>query len=175
MSEINSPEIISKRRPQKRDHSFKIRGNVFDLYTQMARKGGKRPLILYKRYFVSAEFVQLFFKLHDGEFDKTLYDQLTDKERREMAHVVNYLDIDNREFTVALSQLNRAMFSRLQLIEGAIKAGNLSSELRDEYVNIMTEMGHLGMIPVNTASRYVTTINRTYDALNKSDTLIRKK
>lgn len=169
MLSANSPENTQKARPQKRDHTFKIHGNVFDLYTQMRRKGGKVPVILYKRYFVSPEFVQLFYVIHDGGFNEDLFDALTPNERKELSHVVSFLGLENRGFTIALSKMNRAMFTRMKTVEGAIQAGNLSSELRDEYVSIMNEMRHLGMIPSNTASRYITSINRTFDSQKKEN------
>ncbi len=168
MSEINSPVIIKpKRTLQRRNHTFKIRGNVFDLYSE-AKKRGKNSVVMYKRYFVSPEFIQLFYKIHDGEFDEALFDRLSEKERRELAHVVSFLDIANRDFTIALSKMNRSMYSRMQLIEGAIKAGNLSTELRDEYIDIMKNMSHLGMLPANTASRYISSIHNTLNSHKQS-------
>lgn len=169
MAELNPPQIaVIKVNPKSRSHSYKISGNVFDLYSH-ARIGVKSNTKLYKRYFVSPEFIQLFFLISDDKFDDALFERLSEKEKREFAHVISFLNINSRAFTIALSKLNRGMFSRMQMIEGAIKAGNLNEELRDEYIEIIQSMKHLGMLPTRTAGRYISSIKRTYDAIKKSN------
>ncbi len=169
MTELNPTKIeFQTIKHGKRSHTYKISGNVLDLYHNPS-KTSKAATKLYKRYFVSTEFIQLFFLISDDKFDDALFERLSEKEKHEFAHVISYLNMNSRAFTIALSKLNRGMFSRMQLIEGSVKSGNLSEELREEYIEIITSMKHLGMLPASTAERYIGSIKRTYDKLKKSN------
>lgn len=163
MTEIVRP----KRKIIKSTHSFKIKGSVFETrHTTSVGKGQWRE-VLYRRYFVSPEFIELFYMLHDGSFDQILYDRLSEQERHTMSTVLTFLEIDNREFNIALSKTMRASYERFKLIEGAIKAGNLSTELHDEYVDLMRMLAKLGLIPKATASQNVNAIGRTLKSQQK--------
>lgn len=159
MSELDIPN--PKRTRIKSKHSFRIRGSIFELRHVKAISRQVRRDVLYRRFFVSPEFVELFYKLHDGEFDQLLFDRLQDNEKQTMSTALTFLDINNREFNIALSKAMRSSFERFKLIEGAIKAGNLSTDLHDEYVNLMRMLSKLGMIPKSTASQNVNAIGRT--------------
>jgi hypothetical protein len=159
---ILQPILPNVRKQVKgtREHTFRVKGNVIDLLQTGRYKGGRRTT-LYRRFFVSPEFLQLFYVIHDGSFDNELYERLTDSERRELSSTLNFLNINNREFNVALSKTLRNTFDRLRFIEAAIKAGNLSTELHDEYVDTMTLLKNAGMIPKTVATANISAIKRT--------------
>ena len=100
--------MSEKAKRQKSDHTYKIKGNVIELHSIGLLHGLKHDN-LRRRYFVSPEFVQLFYKLLDGEFDEMLYERLPDKEKHELAHVINFLGMDTKEFNIALSKLTLRM------------------------------------------------------------------
>lgn len=157
MTELATPRRVNI----KSTHSFKIKGSVFELRHTTIIKKGIWQEVLYKRYFVSSEFVELFYKIHDGGFESYLFDRLSGNEKQTMSTVLTFLNIDNKEFNIALSKTMRTMFEKFKLIEGAIKAGNLSTELHDEYVDIMRTLAKLGLIPRATASQHCNAIGRT--------------
>lgn len=169
MSELDITK--TKRRNIKSEHFYQIKGSVFELRHMKAVTSKNRRNVLYRRYFVSPEFVELFYKLHDGEFDQTLYDRLSDIEKQTMSTVLTFLNIDNKEFNIALSKFMRNSFERFKLIEGAIKAGNLSAELHDEYVDLMRMLAKLGLIPRATAAQNVNAIGRTLQSQQKKSQL----
>ena len=152
-----STTVTSRKKPVKATHWYKIKGNIFELHISYGTRRDK----LYRRFFVSPEFIQLFYFLHDGTFDNRLYESLSDKERQEMSSVMSYLNIDNQEFNIALAKSMRNIYERFKVIEGAIKAGNLSTELHDEYVGLMNMLSKMGMIPSITANKNIKSIGRT--------------
>ena len=162
-------EITSiKRKPQPEQHNYKIRGSVFELHRIASVGKDVWKDILYKRYFVSPEFIELFYKIHDGEFDDILFTRLADSEKQMMSRVCQYLDISNRDFNIALSKSMRGMFDRFRMIEGAIKAGNLNKDLHDEYVSIMQSLADQRLIPKVRATQNCKAIGRTLNAQTKS-------
>lgn len=156
MTEVHVPN----RRIPMSVHSFKIHGSVFELY----RSKGQDKTVKYKRYFVSPEFVELFYRIHDGGFDNSLYERLSDNEKKLMSYVLSYLNIDSKEFNIVIAKFVRGFHDRLKVIEGAIKAGNLSTELHDEYVRLMTELAELGLMQKNIVSQHINAIGRTLKA-----------
>lgn len=135
----------------KEGHSFVIHGNVIELRNAKPREGPKAT-VLYKRMFVSPEFVQLFYKLHDGQFDENLYNILSDVEKQLLASSLNYLNIDNKEFNIALSKNMRKYYDQYKLIEAEIAAGNLSKELHDRFSSLVDILADIGALPKATAS-----------------------
>lgn len=156
-----------QRFSSKADHSYRIFGNVFELRVKRPYKG-RYDEVLYKRYFVSPEFIQLFYKIHDEQpIDEELYNRLSTEEKKAMSVVVNYLQITSPSFNIALAKTMRTVYERLKVIEGAVMAGNLSKELQDEYVDIMKDMKMTGALPSNIAQSRINQMRRTYKALNE--------
>lgn len=153
-------QAIEKRIYTKSDHSYQIHGSVFELRFTKAKRGSVFRDVLHRRFFVSPEFIQLFYKVHEGGFDQGLFERLSDKERQILALSINYLGLVNRDYNIALSKTMRTTYERLKLIEGAIQAGNLSQELHDEYVDIMGMFKDLHLIPRLTASNNIKSIGR---------------
>lgn len=157
MSEL---PYYNKRLNHQRDHDYAIHGSVFELRSKRAKRGANIRDVLYKRYFVSPEFVQLFYKVHEGDFDDGLFERLSDKERQILSQSVAYLGLTNKAYNIAQSKTLRNTYERLKLIEGAIKSGNLSNELHDEYVGIMETFRDLDLLPRLTASNNIKAIGR---------------
>lgn len=166
ITDMRHGQLASKR-------YYRVSGNILDLIVSGYGKGKVQRMV--KRLFVSPEFMQLFFKIQDKEFDDEIFERLTDKERQELSYVMSFLGYQSRGFTIAIAKMNRGMFSRLKLIEGAIKAGNLSEDLRDEYGDIMKSMGELGMIPKITATKQTKAMVRTFDAMKRKNAEINSK
>lgn len=147
---------------------IKVTGAVFELWT-INLLHGKRNDKLYRRLFVSPEFVSLYYKLSDGEFDDNMFDALSKLEKHMLSTAANFTNINVRGLNIAISKLMRDSFTRLKVIEGAILAGNLNHELVNEYIAILREMGELGLIPRLTATKQIRAMGRTFKAQQKSN------
>lgn len=148
---------------QWRERSYQIHGSIFDLKHQSRTRDGNRS-ILYKRYIVSPEFIQLWYDIVDDKFNDDLYDRLTETERNVLASSANWLKKDNRQLNVRTARTMRSIFDRFEVIEGAIKAGNLNQQLVDEYVDKMSLLRKLHAIPHVTATKQIKSMLRTYEA-----------
>lgn len=139
---MDTPKIKGKRKC--RVPSYAIYGNTFEL---RRTSYGNTQSELYKRYLVSTEFVQLFYKCLDGGFDNELFSELTDNEKFILSKALMHINNpENRAFNIAMSKFMKSMFERLKLIEMAVKAGNLSRELQNEYYTIIDKLVHAGTI-----------------------------
>jgi hypothetical protein len=150
-------------------HLFKIFGNVFELQSQR-KLNGKPYITLHKRFFVSPEFIELFYKIHDDQFDQLLFDRLSNAEQQTLATVLTFLRINNREFNIAMAKVMRSMYERFKTIEGAIKAGNISQQLHDDYVDLMKTLSRLGFLPKQTATGNIKSMGKTLREFQKRDT-----
>lgn len=156
---MNETKMNTKRRVRH----VQIHGSVVDLMLKDDKGVLKRISSRSKnRFFVSPEWVELYYLIVDGDFDQERYDRLSDRERRDLASIIRWLDVENRAFNIALSRSVRKQRERMAIIEGAIRIGNLSSQLVDEYCDIINELRDLGMLPKNSATSMVLAMKRTY-------------
>jgi len=121
--------------------SYKIFGNCFEqrAVSNSPRRMGFDSLV--KRYFVSSEFIQLFYTCMDGGFSPELYQLLEPNEKFLLSKMVIYMKMpENREFNIFVSKFMRGIYERLRFIEAAIRAGNLSKALQTEYCEIMDKL-----------------------------------
>ena len=124
---------------------YKIYGNTFELRSVQRFKDNIRS-VLVKRYIVSTEFIQLFYKCMDDEFDVALFNDLSDNEKFLLSKVVIYMGKENKDFNIAVSKFMKSEYEHLKLIEMAIKAGNLSSQLKEEYYGVIDRLVDAGVM-----------------------------
>lgn len=128
----------------KRSPKFKIYGNIFD---QIAVSKTTKQETLLKRHMVSTDWIQLWYLLMDGKFNSDLFNQLDMNERLLLSRMYKYMELpENRELNIALSKTMKGFHERLRFIESAIRAGNLSSELKTEYYDIMDKLIQAGYL-----------------------------
>ena len=124
---------------------FKIYGNTFEQRVIQRYHGGTRS-VLVKRYVVSTEFVQLFYKCLDDGFDVDLFNDLSDNEKNLLSKEVIWMGKENKEFNIAVSKFMRGEYDHLKLIEMAVKSGNLSSQLKEEYYKVIDRLVDSGVM-----------------------------
>lgn len=140
-----------------RKPAYKIFGNTFE-----QRAIGARGNVLVKRYIVSTEFVQLFYRCLDGDFDIELYREMNDNEKFLLSKMVIYMKLpENRKLNIEVSKFMKTLFERLRLIEGAVKAGNLSTQLQDEYCTIIDKLVSAGVLRQHHGSYQKTVMRQT--------------
>lgn len=141
---------------------YAIYGNTFE-QRSISRAGTPEQRVkIVKRYLVSTEFVQLFYKLSDGEFDQELFNELSDNEKLLLSRMASYLSLPvPRNFNIAMSKYMKAQFERLRFIEAAVKSGNLSTELKVEYYGIIDKLIAAGMIKKHLGSYQKGMMNNT--------------
>lgn len=154
-------ELSNKRKKtvSPRTPSYAIFGNIFEQRT--TGKGNKKPMLL-KRYVVSTEFIQLFYNCVDGDFDAGIFNDLPDNEKFLLSKMLIFLKTpENRAFNIAMSKFAKTLYERLKVIEMAVKAGNLSKILQNEYYEIMDKMVDAGMLKKHQGSYQKTNMRNT--------------
>jgi hypothetical protein len=142
MSELTFQKRKIASKP--RDPTYAIYGNIFE---QRAYSHKLNKTVLIKRFIVSTEFIQIFYKCKDGEFDQTLFSELTDDEKFLLSKIVIFLQMpENRPFNIAMSKFMKSLFERLRVIEKAVKSGNLSSDLKNEYYGVIDKLISAGAL-----------------------------
>lgn len=135
----------------RRTPEYKIYGNSIELRF-ISNRNDSKVSTLHKRYLVSSEFIILFYKTLDGDFDTDLFNQLSESEKLLFSRVILFLDKQTREFNIAVSKLMRDYHTRLKFIESAVKAGNLSSQLKHEYYEIINKLVDCGVMKKHLAA-----------------------
>jgi len=114
---------------------------------------------------VSPEFVQLWYKLKNNEFDKSLWGSLSCDQRTLLGKVARDCHVKNDDLNIALSETFRRSHDRLKLLEGNIKAGNMNKDLVNEYIGILKELETSGQMNSHSAGALTAKIKRTYESL----------
>ena len=117
-----------------KNYSYKITGLMLTM-----RYNTKNKRIIYRKL-VSPTFIKLFYQTISGDFDKDNWNDLNIKEKQFLSKVLNDLDINNKEFNLALSNQLKDKYHRIELIEGSIKMGNNNKDLLNEYIEIIEDL-----------------------------------
>jgi len=120
----------------KGTYSVQIRGAVVTVYLT-SNKGTKSYI---KRRIVEPEWIQLYYKVLNGEFDEALWMHLNDKDRHFMGYVFNTMGIENKHLNVALARDSKKHIDTLRVIEGEILAGNTNIEMMKQFDDILSHL-----------------------------------
>lgn len=153
------------RIPRKPD--VRVFGNSIEMRYISQRKGVSAS-VLHKRFLVSSEFIILYYKTLDGDFDNDLFNQLSSSEKLLFSKVILFIDKPTREFNIAVSKMMRDYHTRLKFIEAAVKAGNLSTILKHEYYEIINKLVEAGVMKRHLAAYQRRVMSNT--PTNTSDT-----
>ena len=118
----------------KKNYNFKINGLMLTM-----RYNTKNKRIIYRKL-VSPTFIKLFYQTISDDFDKDNWNDLNIKEKQFLSKVLHDLDINNKDFNLALSNQLKEKYHRIELIEGSIKAGNNNKDLLTEYIEIIEDL-----------------------------------
>ena len=138
-----------------------INGSCISLYNV---KKDKTRGPLFARKLVPIDFIELWYKVVNGEFDNELWHDLRDKEKDFFAQVVEATHTQNKHFNIALAKYTKDLLDRLSLIEGEIHAGNLSRSLVNEFKSILDRLAETRQMPPNQVNRLKARIERTFEA-----------
>lgn len=119
------------------------------------------PASYYRRKIVSPQFIELWYKVSENEWDQALWDVLPSLERDYMALCAHLCKVENNKFQVALSKSFRDMFDRMKLLESSIKAGNISEPVIMEFSNILDRLVSSGQITQSLATRLKARVNNS--------------
>ena len=105
---------------------------------EIPRENGRSQLI--KRKLVSPEFIQLWFKVHDNQWDQDLWERLNQRDKDYLGICIRNAHIFNREYEKAVGRDFSKYLERLRLLEESIKAGNISPVIQDEFNDIIDRL-----------------------------------
>lgn len=126
---------------------YAIFGNVFEQRSVSTTPKNKGKDRLIKRYFVSSEFIQLFYKCLNVEFSDELYNGLLDSEKFLLSKMALFMKMpENPAFNIAVARFMKTILERVRFIEAAVRAGNLSKELQLEYIDLIDKMIAAGVV-----------------------------
>jgi len=143
---------------------IKIKG----LYVGLYRDHASKP-VLFGRRLVEPAWIELWFKATEGEWDNTLWEQLSDDNKDWFSYCYHISkQPDNKYLEIAISKKFKKVQQRLVLLEGMIMAGNINKELIDELNTILDSLVKSQQLPQKQASRMKKRIERTYNAIKDS-------
>jgi hypothetical protein len=96
---------------------------------------------------VSPEFLTLYYKLLDNQFDDKLYDELNDNEKEFISLLTKKLQISNKDLNIAISKDNNKLIQRLNLLEGSIEIGNDNPVIVAEISSILDKLQKKHILP----------------------------
>lgn len=140
-----------------------IRGLIVSIETK--HEGKQRQI--FKRKLVSPEFIQLWFKILDNEFDKELWMKLNQHDKDFLGICIRHAHIYNPDFEKALASDHSKHLERLRLLEESIKAGNLSGTIQKEFNDIIDKLKDSGQITSMHATKLKKRLDRTLKANQK--------
>lgn len=141
--------------------SLEVNGTCVSLYNLTK---DLKKLNLFQRRLVPVSFIELWYKVSDGEWDNDLWYNLRQTEKDFMAQCADAVHISNKKLNIAIAKESSEMLKRLQLLEGVIQAGNLNRDLVDEFKQILSRLSETRQMPPIQASRLKQRIERTYAA-----------
>lgn len=146
----------------RRMPSYAIFGNVLELRMDSKPGAPRGSSSVMYRYIVSPELIQLFYIIYDGGFNQELFSELSDGEKLVLSRAMRFLlRPENREFNIAVSKSLKRLSDRLSMIEGAVKAGNLSRALKQEYYTVIDKLVEAGSLRPHHGSYQKTLMERT--------------
>lgn len=140
----------------------KINGSVFSLL----RQSPVNKLIACKaRKIVSPNFLELWNILMQGEFDYDIWNGLDDGEKNFITLAAYWTQLKNYKLHIAISKYTKHQTDRLKLIEGAIVAGNMNSELVHEYISIIEKLRDTNQLSKFSSTSMINKIKRRFENL----------
>lgn len=143
---------------------IKIKG----LYVGLYRDHTSKP-VLFGRRLVEPAWIELWFKATDGEWDDTLWEQITDENKDWFSYCYHLTkQPDNKYLEIAVSKKFKKVQQRLVLLEGMIMAGNINKDLIEELNTILDSLVKSQQLPQKQASRMKKRIERTYNEIKST-------
>ncbi len=143
---------------------IKIKG----LYVGLYRDHTSKP-VLFGRRLVEPAWIELWFKATDGDWDETLWEQITDENKDWFSYCYHLTkQPDNKYLEIAVSKKFKKVQQRLVLLEGMIMAGNINIALIDELNTILDSLVKSQQLPQKQASRMKKRIERTYNEIKST-------
>lgn len=140
--------------------TIRITGSVVSLYNE-----NRKIKLLFRRRIVEPEWLSLWYKVVEGEFDEGLWLRLNDVDREFMVLCVNRSEVENPKFNIAVSKDNKKELDQMRIIEGELLAGNISSELVEKYNGILDKLSRSGQMPKIHATQLKKRMQRTFKSL----------
>lgn len=146
---------------------IKIKGLYVGLYREPP-SGGTRA-VLFGRRLVEPAWIELWFKATEGEWDDSLWDQISDDNKDWFSYCYHLTkQPDNKYLEIALSKKFKKTQQRLVLLEGMIMAGNINKDLVGEVDGILDSLVKSDQLPRKQASRMKKRIQRTYASMEST-------
>ena len=147
----------------------KIHGLAISLYREAPYTSTKGRPVLVKRKLVEPAWIELWFKATEGEWDDTLWEQLSDDNKDWFAYCFHMTEQnDNKELEIALSKKFKKTQQRLNLLEGMVMAGNMNDDLVNEFKSILDSLVASYQLPLKQGSRMKKRLDRTYEMVKRS-------
>jgi hypothetical protein len=135
-----------------------IRGLYVKIF--MTKSDGSRGM-LHKSRLVSPEFIELWFKVHDGDFDLNMWQSLSQKDKNFFTYCVHQAGIENQKLEIALAHSTRDFFERMKILEMSIVAGNLNADIVREFNKIIDMLAESAQISKTYATKQKNKMKRT--------------
>lgn len=138
------------------------------LYVGLYRSHKTKPT-LFKRRLVEPAWIELWFKATEGEWDETLWEQISDENKDFFSYCYHMSDQpENKYLEIAISKKFKKIQQRLVLLEGMIVAGNINKDLVNEVNDILDRLVGSKQLPQKQASRMKGRVERTYEAIKQT-------
>lgn len=138
------------------------------LYVGLYREHSTKP-VLFGRRLVEPAWIELWFKATEGEWDETLWEQISDENKDWFSYCYHLSkQPDNKHLEIAVSKKFKKVQQRLVLLEGMIMSGNINKELIVEIGGILDSLVNSQQLPQKQAARMKKRIDRTYDAIRST-------
>lgn len=138
---------------------------ISGLYIGLYRTHSTKPVLIGRRL-VEPQWIQLWFKATENDWDDTLWDQISDHNQDWFSYCYHITDQPiNKKLEIALSKKYKSVQQRLVLLEGMIMSGNINKELVDEINGILDSLVNSHQLPRKQAGRMKNRISRTYEAI----------
>lgn len=115
-------------------YKLKIQGCVITLGTENSKSA------IIKRLLVNPAWIDLWNIVSEGDFDLSLWNRLSNKEKNFMIFIANKMKIHNNKLHSANNNEAGDAIQKLKLIEGSLLAGNINKELIDEGTMIIDDL-----------------------------------
>lgn len=132
-----------------------IKGLLTELRTD--RKG------YLKKMMVSPDFIELWYKITENQFDLSLWSVLNQIERNWMIELAQKLKIDNKYLNIQHNKESSKYIDELQLLEGSINSGNNNKDLLTKYFSILDILKQRNMIEAWTVNSIKKNISRVFN------------
>lgn len=132
----------------------------------------KKTAVQKYRYLISPDLMLLLKKIEDKDFDEEIFDRLNDDEKRLSIRIAKLLSggfVVPDNMSLAICKFEQPLVSQLKIIEKAIKAGNISESLLNEYKSIITLLKDHGSMGRTQGGHMISKIERTIAAFRKQN------